>query len=87
MLCNPTWRKTAVCILVKMHRDTDLLQVVVQEAPGAASRAACTAGKSRAISIPMIAITTSSSTSVKADRVSARRVFRRIPNPRVLPAG
>jgi hypothetical protein len=32
----------------------------------AASRAACTAGKSRAIKIPMMAMTTKSSTSVKA---------------------
>ena len=34
----------------------------------AASRADCTAGKSRATSTPMMAITTSSSTSVKARR-------------------
>src|SRR5688500_15427838 len=33
-----------------------------------ASRAACTAGKSRAIRTPMIAMTTSNSTSVKARR-------------------
>ena len=32
----------------------------------AASRAACTAGRSKAIKIPMIAITTSNSTSVNA---------------------
>jgi hypothetical protein len=34
----------------------------------AASRAACTAGKSNAIKIPMIAMTTKSSTNVNANR-------------------
>src|SRR5262245_27591395 len=38
----------------------------------AASRAACTAGKSSATSTPMIAITTSNSTSVKPDRLSRK---------------
>ena len=41
-----------------------------------ASRAACTAGKSRAIRTPMMAITTSISTSVKPRRRSRRSCFR-----------
>ena len=39
----------------------------------AASRAACTAGRSRLTSVPIIAMTTSSSTSVKAVLEAARR--------------
>src|ERR1700752_585678 len=44
------------------------LRLLPQLARRAASRTACTAGKSIATSTPMIAITTSSSTSVKAVR-------------------
>ena len=47
----------------------DLLQVVVALARRAASRAACTAGSNIDIKMPMIVITTNSSTSVKPRRL------------------
>ena len=50
-----------------MHRQRDLLQIVrALQAAGRLARAVCTAGNSSAINRPMIAITTSNSTSVKA---------------------
>jgi hypothetical protein len=47
----------------------------MQFARRAASRADCTAGNSKAIKIPMIAITTSNSTSVNPLRRAALKPF------------
>ena len=47
---------------------SELLEVVLALHLRAASRAACTAGNSNAIRMPMIVITTSNSTKVKPDR-------------------
>ena len=47
--------------------------------------AACTAGRSRAIRIPMMAITTSSSINVKPDWGSTFDLLKRVPNPRCFP--
>ncbi len=57
-------REVLVPVVVHAQSQQDLLHVV-RTANGAASRKACTAGNNRAIKIPMIAITTSNSTSVK----------------------
>ena len=49
--------------------NADLLEVVhAFDEPGGFARAACTAGKSKPIKMPMMEITTSSSTRVKPDR-------------------
>src|SRR5439155_17265000 len=49
------------------------LRLFVHFVRRADSRAACTAGKSSATSTPIIAITTSNSTNVKAERVKPSR--------------
>ena len=54
-------RKTFVHVMELMHRQPDLPQVTSTLRPAADSRAACTAGSSRRINMPMIAITTNSS--------------------------
>jgi len=59
--------------MVILQPETDLLQVFRHWMRLAASRLACTAGKSSAIKTPMMAITTSSSINVKPQR--------RLPNP------
>ena len=58
-------REGAEAALVVVQGQADLLQVVGALARRAASRAACTAGSSSAISTAMIAITTSNSIRVK----------------------
>ncbi len=60
--------------LVHLDRQAPLLQVIDALAARAASRAACTAGKSSATRMPMIAMTTSNSTNVKAGRCRRRIV-------------
>ena len=83
-------RQMALGGVKAVQSQTDLLQVVRHCAVRAASRAACTAGKSNAIRMPMIVITTKSSMSVKPRgnlgiwrfgdlEVSARRYTRRSP--------
>ena len=79
----PRRRADVVVGDVLVDRQADLLQVVGALRPPAASRADCTAGKSRPISTAMIAITTSSSikrecTSVPAHHESTPSV----PSPR-----
>jgi hypothetical protein len=54
--------------MVVVQSQAKLLQLVGTRHPRAASRADWTAGKSNATSTPMMAITTSNSTSVKALR-------------------
>jgi hypothetical protein len=52
--------------------EADLLEVVRALGAASASRAACTAGNSKAIKTAMIAITTKSSMSVKPRRIRFR---------------
>ena len=61
-----------------LHCQTDLLEMVDALRVAGCSRACCMAGKSKAINIPIIAMTTNNSTSVKA--ASGRRFgeFRKI---------
>src|SRR5437879_12273798 len=66
-------------------RDTSVTGVQTCALPISASRALCTAGKRREIRIPMIVMTTNSSTSVKparADRAAQRRMGRVMKCPR-----
>ena len=58
--------------------DADLSQIVLARRRRPASRAACTAGSSSAISVPMMAITTSSSTSVKRGSADAHANAQRL---------
>ena len=54
-----------VLVLKVMCPQSQLLEIIAALHPCAASRAACTAGSNSAIRIPMIVMTTKSSTSVK----------------------
>jgi len=67
-----TWSPSPIC-----------LTLFVQELRRAASRADCTAGNKRPTSVPMMAITTSSSTSVKprrfAERLEQKRFIKHLP--------
>ena len=58
-------RELLVCVLEQVNAVDQLLDVVLATSRRAASRAACTAGRSSATNTPMMAITTSSSTRVK----------------------
>ena len=60
--------------MVGVHRNADLLEIVDAMSSSAASRAACTAGSRIATKIPIMAITTSSSTRVKPlERLDAKQ--------------
>ena len=59
-------RKHVVYAVIALQRNAQLLEVVLHELRRDASRAACTAGSNSATRMPMMAITTSSSTSVNA---------------------
>ena len=59
-------------LLVLEKTQRNLLQMVGALRRRAASRAACTAGSNKAIKIPMIVMTTRSSTSVKPLRDGRR---------------
>ena len=63
----PAGRKPTVCLLMLQTSQGKLLEVVAARARRAASRAACTAGSSSAIKMPMIVMTTKSSTRVKPE--------------------
>ncbi len=54
-----------MCLVVAMHRQADLLEIVDALCARAASRADCTAGSNTAIKTAMIATTTSNSINVK----------------------
>jgi hypothetical protein len=54
-----------VGLLKTEHGQRDLLELLVHSSRRAASRAACTAGSNSAIRMPMIVMTTRSSTRVK----------------------
>ena len=62
------WATAALLIIGRSQ--SDLLDVLAHLLRRALSRAACTAGSSRPTSVPMMAITASSSTSVKPRRRS-----------------
>ena len=66
---GPTGRERVVGLVIIVEGQADLLEVVDALAAASGLRAAWTAGRSRAIRTAMIAITTSSSISVKPRRV------------------
>ena len=75
-------RQAAERLFVLLHRQRNLMQIAgALVAPGRL-RADCTAGTNKAMSVPMMAMTTSSSTIVNAIRLAAGLSTHEMPRSR-----